>query len=333
MMMDALIDFMTDIVRWLHVIAAIAWMGFVLWLRRLAIRARSVLDSSADLEVWDTHSLGFWQTERVTRPKATDLEGLVLSFNLIRWLFGTGLLLFSLIYYRQPQVYLLDPADASLSSRAAIALSLAGLIGAPLINEAINRIPLHRTTLYYFACALHVLAWTSFYADRYSQHGAMIQIGAMLGTTVSINILGNLYPATRAAMAAVMRGEQPDPMRKQYWDRRNQHSFLLPAVVFLMLSSHMGSAIKANGHTFATIVIVLAVSVASRHVIEMVHRNHGIVPTRLRWAGVAAAFALVLALAWLVVIEHQANLPATAEATTAAAGSPSARIISRTPEP
>lgn len=332
MMADALIDFMADIVRWLHVIAAIAWLGFVLWLRRLAIRARSVLDSSADLEVWDTHSLGFWQTERVVRPKIADLEGLVLSFNLIRWLFGTGLLLFCLIYYRQPQVYLLDPTDGSLSSRAAIALSLAGLIGAPLINEAINRIPLHRTTIYYLACALHVLAWSWFYADRFSQHGAMIQIGAMLGTTVSVNILGNLYPATRAAMVAVMRGEQLDPLRKQYWDRRNQHSFILPAIVFLMLSSHMGSAIKANGHAFATIVVVLVLSLASRHVIEMVHRNHGVVPMRLRWAGAAAAFALVLALAWLLVIERQVDLPVTADAATAA-GSPSARIDSPTPVP
>lgn len=330
--MDALIDFMTDILRWLHVIAAVAWMGFALWLRRLAIRARPVLDSSVDIEVWDTHSLGFWHTERVTRPKASDLEGLVLSFNQIRWLFGTGLVLFSLIYYRQPQIYLLDPAGASLSSSSAIALSLAGLIGAPLINELINRIPLRRTALYYFACALHVLAWTSFYADRYSQHGAMIQIGAMLGTTVSVNILGNLYPATREAMAAIMRGQRPDPLRKQYWDRRNQHSFLLPAVVFLMLSSHMGSVIKSNGHAFATIVIVLTVSVASRYIIEMVHRNHGIVSTRLRWAGVAAAFALALSLAWMVMIEHLANLPAAAGATTAAASPPSARIVSRTPE-
>jgi uncharacterized membrane protein len=245
-------------------------------------------------------------------------------------LFGTGLLLFSLIYYRQPQIYLLDPADASLSSRAAIALSLAGLMGAPLINEAINRIPLHRTILYYLACVLHVLAWTSLYTSLYSQHGAMIQIGAMLGTTVSVNILGNLYPATRAAMVAVIRGEQLDPLKKQYWDRRNQHSFLLPAIVFLMLSSHAGSAIKANGHAFATIVAVLVLSVASRHVIELVHRNRGLVPPRLRWAGAAAALALALGLAWLLVAERHAH-PAAVD--TAAAGSSPARILSRAPEP
>lgn len=331
--MDALIDFMTDIVRWLHVIAAIAWMGFVLWLRRLVMRARPFASPPADLEVWDTHSLGFWKTERIARPTASDLEGLILSFNLIRWLFATGLILFALIYYRQPQIYLLDPSDPSLSSRAAIALSLVGFIGAPLINEAINRIALHRKALYYFACAVHLLAWTSLYANLFAQQGAMIQVGAMLGITVSVNILGYLYPATREAMAAAIRGEGSDPAKKQYWDRRNQHSFVLPAVVFLMLSSHMGSAIKANGHAFATIATVLVLSVASRHLLEIVHRNGGIVPTRLRWAAAGAAVVLAMVLAWLVSAEHKANLQAGMDApsTVAEAGSPSARIVSRSP--
>ncbi|MGO1003671.1 urate hydroxylase PuuD [Lysobacter sp. CA196] len=331
-MMDALIDFMTDIVRWLHVIAAIAWLGFVLWLRRLVMRARPfVSSSSADLEVWNAESFGFWKTERITRPKASDLEGLVLSFNLIRWLFGTGLILFGLVYYRQPQIYLLDPGDPSLSYRAAVALSLVGLLGAPLINEAINRIPLHHRAIYYFACALHILTWTSLYANLFAQHGAMIQIGAMLGITVSVNILGNLYPATREAMVAVMRGERSDPAKKQCWDRRNQHSFLLPAVVFLMLSSHMGSAIKANGHAFATIVTVLALSVASRHVLEIIHRNRGTLPTRLRWVAAVVAFVVAIGWAWLVGVEHKADLQGAVDAATAAGGSPSAWIFSRTP--
>lgn len=338
-MMDVLIDFATDIVRWLHVIAAIAWMGFVLWLRRLVMRARPFVSSAADVEVWDTHSLGFWKTERIIHPNASDLERLVLSFNLIRWLFGTGLLLFGLIYYRQPQIYLLDPGAPSLSARAAIAVSLVGFIGAPLINEAVNRIALQRKAIYYAACAAHVLAWTSLYANLFAQQGAMIQIGAMLGITVSVNILGYLYPATREAMAAVTRGERFDPIKKLYWDRRNQHSFLLPAVVFLMLSNHFGGAIKANGHAFVTIATVLALSVASRHVLEIIHRNGGTMPTRLRRAAVAAAFALAMALAWLMGFEHKADLQAKADAPADAsfiaadAGAPSARTVSRSPAP
>lgn len=299
MIVDTLLDFVVDMARWLHVLAAVAWMGFGLWLRRLAFRARPLVGPSAELEVWDTHSLGFWRTTKVAAPTVSELEGLVWSFNQIRWLFLTGLVLFGLIYYRQPQAYLIDPAVLSMSGRAAIAFSLLGLLGAPLINEVINRIPLRYRRIYLLCCAIHVLAWAYAYASWFSQHGAMIQVGAMLGVTITTNILWYLYPATREAVAALVRGERPDPAKKQLWDRRNHHSFLLPAVVFLMLSSHMGAVVRANGHAFLTIAAVLVLSAISRSVLEATHRNGGIMPARSRWVTACTVAILGLAVAWL----------------------------------
>ncbi|WP_408952119.1 urate hydroxylase PuuD [Lysobacter sp. Hz 25] len=299
MIIDVLLDFAADIARWLHVLAAIAWMGFGLWLRRLAFRARPFVSPRAELEVWDTHSLGFWRTTKVAMPTASELEGLVWSFNQIRWLFFTGLLLLGLIYYRQPQAYMVDPSVFALSGREAIALSVFGLLGAPLINEVINRIPLRYGTVYLLACVVHVLGWVCAYANLYSQHGAMIQIGAMLGVIITANILWYLYPATREAVDALIRGERPDPEKKQYWDRRNNHSFLLPAVIFLMLSSHMGAVVRANGHAFLTISTVLVLSAISRWVLEATHRNGGVMPFRLRWITAGAVVALGLGTGWL----------------------------------
>lgn len=297
---EALLDLLADIARWLHVLAAVAWMGFGLWLRRLAFRARRLVGQEAELEVWDTHSLGFWRTSKVAVPSAAQLEGLVWSFNQIRWLFATGLLLFALIYYRQPLAYLVAPDIAALSAREAIWLSLLGLFGAPLINEAVNRIPLRHQGAYVAACWLHLLGWTYLYAGLYSQHGAMIQIGAMLGVTVASNILGYLYPATREAVDALIKGERPDPDKKRRWDRRNLHSYLLPAVVFLMLSSHMGAMVRSNGHPFLTIAAVLALSTAGRWVLEQTHRNGGAMPLWLRWVSAMAVLGSGLAgwMAW-----------------------------------
>jgi uncharacterized membrane protein len=256
----------------------------------------------------------------VAAPTASELEGLVWSFNQIRWLFFTGLVLFGLIYYRQPQAYLIDPGVLSMSGRAAIAFSLLGLLGAPLINEIINRIPLRYRRTYILCCAIHVLAWVYAYASGFSQHGAMIQIGAMLGVTITANILWYLYPATREAVRALLRGERPDPEKKQLWDRRNHHSFLLPAVVFLMLSSHMGAVVRANGHAFLTIATVLVLSVISRFILEATHRNGGVMPSRFRWITACAAVTVGLGAGWLawarngaeqVRIERHAHGPAT----------------------
>ncbi|MGN7918226.1 urate hydroxylase PuuD [Lysobacter sp. 22409] len=303
-MVDALLDFAADIARWLHVLAAVAWMGFGLWLRRLAFRARPLIGPQAELEVWDTHSLGFWRTTKVAAPTASELEGLVWSFNQIRWLFMTGLVLLGLIYYRQPQVYLIDPGVLSMSGRAAVAFSLLGLLGAPLINEAINRIPLRYRRTYILSCAIHVLAWVYAYASLFSQQGAMIQVGAMLGVTITANILWYLHPATREAVDALIRGERPHPVKKQLWDRRNYHSFLLPAVVFLMLSSHMGAVVRANGHAFLTIATVLVLSVISRRILEATHKNGGVMPARFRWITAGAVLTLGLGVGWLASARH-----------------------------
>lgn len=298
-MMDASIDLVADIARWLHVLAAIAWMGFGLWLRRLAFRAHPPVSPEEELEVWDTHSLGFWRTTKISMPTASQLEGMVWSFNQIRWLLLTGLVLFGLVYFRHSQIYLVDTNVYPLSGRNAVVFSLMGLAGAPLINEIVNRIPLRYKLAYNLACVAHVLGWVYVYSRLYSQHGAMIQVGAMLGLTIATNILGYLYPATRAAVHALAEGRCPDPEKKKLWDRRNNHSYLLPAVIFLMLSSHMGMVVVANGHTFSTIVVVLGLSVMSRWILEETHRHGGVMPLRLRWvtAGTVVGLGVGL-LAW-----------------------------------
>src|SRR5688500_12431738 len=137
-MIGTLLDLAADLTRWLHVLAAFAWLGGGMWVRRLTLRAKPLLGQRAELEVWDTHSLSFWRSSKVNAPTVAELDGLVWSFNQIRWLIGSGIVLFCLIYYRQPLAYLVDPSVARLSARDAIELSALGLIGAPLLNELVN---------------------------------------------------------------------------------------------------------------------------------------------------------------------------------------------------
>ena len=295
-MLNTLLDLLADATRWLHVLAAIAWLGGGLWVRRLTLRAKPLLGDRAELEVWDTHSLSFWRTSKIDAPTPAELEGLVWSFNQMRTLVVSGVLLFGLIYYRQPLAYLVDPNIAQLSGREAVLASLLGLIGAPAINELVNRIPIRHRAVYLAASIAHALGWSWVYANLFSQHGAMIQIGAMIGVVIASNVLWYLYPRMREAADAVLRGQKPDPLDKLHWDRRGLHSFVAPAVVFLMLSSHMGSAVRANGHAFLTIATVLALSVAARWVLDVIHRNDGVMPMRLRWVAAALAVGLGLGL-------------------------------------
>ncbi|MBT2748727.1 MULTISPECIES: urate hydroxylase PuuD [unclassified Lysobacter] len=319
-MTGTLLDLAADAIRWLHVLAAFAWLGAGLWIRRLTLRARPLLDQRSELEVWDTHSLSFWRTEKVAAPAAAELDGLVWSFNQIRWLVGTGVVLFCLIYYRQPLAYLVDPSIARLSAREAIAASILGLTGAPVVNELVNRIPLHYNTLYMTASVAHVLGWAWLYANLFSQHGAMIQIGAMMGMVIAFNVLWFLYPRMRKAFNAALRGEKPDAVDKQHWDRRGLHSYITMAVVFLMLSGHMGSLVRANGHPFLTIATVLALSVAARWALDATHRNGGVMPMEIRWISAIAIVALGLMLTWMALPRTPAEQVAALARTHVSAG-------------
>ncbi len=260
------------------------------------MRSEHLIAQPVELEVWETHSLGFWCNRKVTRPTPKQIDGPVWSFVQIRWLFVTGVLLFALIYYRQPQLYLVGP-DWPMSSAEAIALSVGGLVGAPLLNEVVNRLNLRNERVYDGLRTAHVIGWVALYATLYSAHGAMIQIGAMLGVTVVTNILGYLLPATRRAAAALKAGQLPDPAEKIRWDRRNKHTLLLPAVIFFMLSGHFG-AVVANGQPFLTILLVLVASVVGRLILEETHRNHGITPRQWVWAGSLLALGAIVPLWW-----------------------------------
>ena len=302
-MLNTLLDLLADATRWLHVLAAFAWLGGGLWVRRLTLRAKPLLDERGELEVWDTHSLSFWRTTKIAAPTPAELDGLVWSFNQMRALIASGILLFCLIYYRQPLAYLVDPNIAQLSAREAVLASMLGLVGAPVINEIVNSIPVRHRAAYLAASIAHALGWTWMYANLFSQHGAMIQIGAMIGVVIASNVLWHLYPRMRKAADAVLQGRKPDPTDKLYWDRRGLHSFVAPGVVFLMLSSHMGSAVRANGHAFLTIVAVLAISVATRWLLDVIHRNDGVMPARFRWVAAAMAVGLGLGLTALASLQ------------------------------
>ncbi|ALN78657.1 hypothetical protein LA76x_0496 [Lysobacter antibioticus] len=330
-MIGALLDLTADVARWLHVLSAFAWLGAGLWIRRLTLRSKPLLDQRSEMEVWDTHSLSFWRTSKVAAPTAEELDGLVWSFNQIRWLVGTGIVLFCLIYYRQPLAYLVDPSIAALTAREAIAASLFGLVGAPVLNEFVNRIPLHFKTLYMTASIAHLLAWVGLYANLFSQHGAMIQIGAMLGVVIAFNVLWYLYPRMRKAYNAVLRGEQPDPIDRQYWDRRGRHAYITLAIVFLMLSSHMGSLVRDNGHPFLTITTILAVSVVARWVLDATHHNGGVTPIEPRWITATAVVALALGITWMALPRTPAK-PVAVPASTQVSASSAAHPVTHPPE-
>src|SRR4029079_15520337 len=126
--------------RWLHVVAAIAWIGSSFYFIALDKHLRPPAeehDAARGVagEVWEIHGGGFYRIEKFKRAPHVLPEPLY-WFKweaYTTWL--SGFALFVVVYFVHPQTYLVDPSVANLSSWAAIVLAVGGLVLAWLVYD------------------------------------------------------------------------------------------------------------------------------------------------------------------------------------------------------
>jgi len=143
------LDWLSLLGRWLHLVAGIAWIGssfYFIWLdNHLLPPADPVLAKSGVAgELWAVHGGGFYQALKYRVAPAT----LPRSLHWFYWeaytTFLSGLFLLGLLYYGQAELYLIDRSVAALSKPAAIAIGAAFLAGGWIVYDGLCRSPLGR---------------------------------------------------------------------------------------------------------------------------------------------------------------------------------------------
>jgi uncharacterized membrane protein len=225
-MMATLLDALALLARWAHVVLAIAWLGAALY---LAWRERA--QPSNDPSRPGEH-LVMWQAY---------------------WTWLTGFALLVLVYYVDAGLYLVDPSVAPLSKWSAIGVSLAILVAVLAAYEGLCRSPLREPVL---AGALLVLAAALAWGltQIFSGRAAFVHYGAVLGTIMAGNVAHVTVPSRRRIEHALKEGRPPpaaDVMRIR--QRLAHNAWMVPAVVFAMLSSHYPAAF---GHRWSWLVLV-----------------------------------------------------------------------------
>src|SRR5512138_509618 len=117
-------------VRWLHVIAGIAWIGssFYFIALDLSLRQRSGLPEGAGGEAWQVHGGGFYNMVKyLVAPARMPDELTWFKWEAYAtWISGFALVV--AIYYAGASLYLVDPAVLAIQPATGIALSVAGLV-------------------------------------------------------------------------------------------------------------------------------------------------------------------------------------------------------------
>jgi uncharacterized membrane protein len=330
MMATYLLDWLGLLLRWLHIIAGIAWIGASFYFVWLDNHLQSPVDPERTDpgvagELWAVHGGGFYRSQKyrlAPQVLPTTLHWFYWEAY-TTWLSGFALL--CLLYFYRAEAYLIDPAVATLTKPMAIGIGVAALVASWLLYDGLCRSPLRRQTAALgtvIGMALAVEAWGL--CQLFSGRGAFMLFGSALGSIMVANVLFVIIPGQRELVHAKQQGRAVDPASGLRGKQRSVHNtyFTLP-VLFVMISNHYAMTYGARYNWLVLIAISFAGACLRAWFVAR-HRageRGGQVPALPALLGVLTLAGVVVALAPLSGGGHAAMNP-VATNTLAPAAAP-----------
>ncbi|HNT38200.1 MAG TPA: urate hydroxylase PuuD [Rubrivivax sp.] len=326
--MDAyLLDWANLLLRWAHIVTAIAWIGssfyFVLLDNSLTPPEHEDLKKKGvDGEMWAVHGGGFYHANKyMVAPRWRPLpENLHWSFweSYSTWL--TGFALFTVLYLFNAGSFLVDKSVFDWSAQAAIAASLGFLVVCWVVYDLICRTLGQREggDLVVGLCVFALVVFASWLACRlFAGRAAFLLVGAMLATTMSANVFFWIIPGQRKVVAQLRAGQTPDPIHGRRGKQRSVHNtyFTLP-VLIAMISNHYGWLYQGE-HNWIVLVLLMLAGALIRHSFVARHKAH-VLGRRTPWEHAVVGTLVLVGLAfWLAPAPKSAEEIAAAQAAAA----------------
>jgi uncharacterized membrane protein len=293
-------DVLDVILRMLHVIAGIAWIGASFYFVRLDLalrppKHREDVEAGVAGEFWGVHGGGLYHSQKYRLAPAEMPEPL----HWFKWEAYTtwlsGFALFVVLYYFDAGVRLVDVDAADLDEWQAIALSVAGIALAWIAYDVLCRTVGQRSqaALAVVGTGLVALAaWGS--GELFAPRAAYLQVGVMLGTIMAANVFLVIIPAHRKLVAAMEEKREPDAAPLLEAKNRSVHNnYLTLPVVFTMLAGHFAFVFGAD-EAWLVFVVIAVLTALIRVFFNRWHTGR-----REWWIPALAALAVVGLALWL----------------------------------
>jgi len=302
-----LLDWANLLLRWVHVITAIAWIGSSFYFVFLDSSLTPPVDEDLKKqgvsgELWAVHGGGFYHPVKfAVRPPELPKH--------LHWFYWeaystwlTGMALFTVSYLWQAGTYLIDKSLMDWTPTAAVLTALSFLVVFWLLYDGICRVFGQRKNgdALVGAGVLVLVCVASWLACHwFAGRAAFLLVGAMMATAMSANVFFWIIPGQRTVVADIKAGRPVDPIHGQRGKQRSVHNtyFTLP-VLFAMLSNHY-SFTWSHPQNWLVLILMMIAGAAIRQFFVLRHgfklgRNGNPLPYAL--AGVVVILGTIV---WL----------------------------------
>ncbi len=296
--MDAIaMEWGSLLLRWLHIITGMAWIGSSFYFMHLdaALREGPTIPMGQGGETWEVHGGGFYYVRKyLIAPENLPKELMWHKWeSYSTWLSGFFLLIW--IYYLSADIYLIDPAVRQISPPVAACVGLGGLALGWLVYDRLCRSPLSKNDVVLAAVGFGFVILMAFlFQQVFSARGAFVHTGALMATMMTGNVFFVIIPNQSKVVAALLKGETPDPKYGIVGKIRSTHNnYLTLPVIFLMISGHYPLTYSSR-YAFVVVGLVLVAGALVRYFYNQRHLGLG----DKWWTWAVAALALALAI-WI----------------------------------
>ena len=264
------------IVRWVHVIAGVAWIGssFYFIALDLSLKPGKELPKEANGQAWQVHGGGFYNMVKyLVAPKKMPEELTWFKWEAYStWI--SGMALMSLVYYGSASLYMIDLEVLDITQLQAVFLSLGGIVIGWIIYDGLCRSPLGKNDLILALAGLVFLVLLSFiYTQVFSHRGAFMQMGVTIGTMMVANVAMVIIPGQKKVVQALKAGDDPNPIYGVRGKQRSLHNnYLTLPVIFVMIGGHY-PIIFATEYSWLILGLILIIGALIRHFFNTKHKG------------------------------------------------------------
>ncbi|QRX81318.1 urate hydroxylase PuuD [Glaciimonas sp. PAMC28666] len=292
------VEWLNLLVRWLHLIVGIAWIGasfYFVWLDN-SIRppkpGSDLANKGVSGELWAVHGGGFYNPQKyLVAPAELPEELHWFKWEAYAtWLSGFAMLF--IVYYFNASAMMINKEVADLSSLQAIGVGIGTLVIGWTVYDLLCRSPLgKRDGLLGLVMYLFIVAAAYVLSHLLSGRAAYIHVGAMMGTMMVGNVLMVIIPGQRKLVEAMRLGKAPDPIYGKRAKQRSVHNnyFTLP-VLFIMISNHYAMT-YSHAYNWLVLAAIIAAGALIRHFFNLRHAG------RVSWGYPAAGVAILVVVA------------------------------------